>query len=114
MTIDYQQDLREVYQLGDEDPQELKESTISIGGTIGTLWTNRSMSGTYLGKSDFYKKLAKYSLYLYPNKEVTGQPRIKVGSVKFSGGRIDVGIDTILAESVSYKGLVLAEDTVPA
>jgi len=113
-TIVYDQEIRDVYQLGDEDPQELKEGTIAISGTIALLWTNRSMSGTYLGKSDFYKKLAAYSLYLYPNKEVTGQPRFKVGSVKFSGGRIDVGIDTILAENVSYKGLVLSEDTVPA
>ncbi len=111
VTIEHNQDLTEIYELGSTEPQELKEGPISISGTIGVIWADRSLMGTFLSLSDFYKKLSAYSLYLYPNKYVSGQPYIKLSGVKFSGGTLGVDIDGPLALDVSYKGLAFESGT---
>lgn len=114
VTIEHAQPLTEIYKLGSLLPQELKEGNISIGGTIGVIWADRSLFGTILGVSDFYKKLAAYSFYVYPNKEVTGQPQIKLSGVKFSGGTLGTEIGGPVALDITYKGLVVEVGTVPA
>ena len=114
VSISHSQPLTEIYKLGSTDPQEIKEGNISIGGTIGVLYANRSLFGTILGVSDFYKKLSAYSFYLYPNKEVTGQPQIKLTGVKFSGATLGTEIGGPVAFDIEFKGLLIAVGSVPA
>lgn len=113
VSIEFSQPLTEIYKLGSTDPQELKEGNISIGGTIGLIWADRSMIGTFLGVKDFYKKLSDYSFYLYPNKDVSGQPYIKLSNVKFSGGTLGTDIGGPVALSVAFKGLAIESGTLP-
>jgi len=113
VSIEYEGNLENVYKLGNRNPQEIKEGQIAISGTIGQLYADRALMGSFLGLSDLYQKLASHTLYLYPNGETTGQPMLKVGGVKFSGGSISVEVGNILAADVNYSGLMLAVSTVP-
>jgi hypothetical protein len=114
VNIDFAGDLEDVYELGNRAPQELKEGHTSISGTIEALYITRDLLGKTLGISDYYQRLTDYSFYLFPNGETVGQPRIKLSNVKFSGGSLKVGLKALVAINVTYKGLALAMDTVPA
>ena len=113
-SIDFEGSLEDVYTLGSRNPQEVKEGQISIGGTIDQLYCTRDLIGKFLGERDFYGLLTDFSFYLYPNKEVVGQPQIKLSNVKFGGGSISVDVGGIMAANVTFKGLVIAVGVVPA
>lgn len=112
MSIDFEGNLTDVYGLGDRDPQEIKEGTKSISGTIEQLYCSRDLIGKFLGESDFYGRLTDFSFYLYPNGETGGQPEIKLSNVKFGGGSISVDVGGIMAANVTFSGLVIAIGTV--
>ena len=112
MSIDFEGNLVDVYTLGERDPQETKEGTKSIGGTIEQLYASRDLIGKFLGEKDFYERLTDFSFYLYPNGETGGQPEIKLSNVKFGGGSISVDVGGIMAANVTFKGLVIAVGTV--
>jgi len=112
--IDYGGSLEEVYELGNRNPVELKEGNIAVSGSIDALYITRDLLGKTLGISDYYQRLTDYSFYLYPGGETVGQPRIKLSNVKFSGGSLKVGVKSIVAVGVKFKGLAIAMDTVPA
>lgn len=111
-SIDFASDLQEILEQGNRNPQELKEGHIAIGGTIDVLYVSADLLGKFLGSSDFYNLLADFSIYLYPNGNVSGQPYIKVANAKFSGGSIRGGLKAILAVNLRFKGLVLSSGTV--
>lgn len=106
---------RFIHELGERAAQEIKEGSEEIEGTIGQIYPNRILIGKFLGLRDFYNQLADMSLYLYPNKEVTGQPQFKLSNAKFSGGTLGVdGVNGDFIANVSFKALAIAEGTVPA
>jgi len=111
-SIDFGGSLEDVYTLGSRNPQEIKEGSISIGGTIDQLYCSRDLIGKFLGERDFYGLLTDFSFYLYPNGETVGQPEIKLSNVKFGGGSISVDVGGIMAANVTFKGLVIAVGTV--
>jgi len=113
-TIELSRELTTVYKLGDENPQEIKAGKISISGRIDDLFTNRDLMGKLMGVKDFYGTLADFTFYFYPNGETAGQPRIGVANVQLSGGTIVTDIDSIMANNVTFEGLVVTIDTVPA
>ncbi len=112
MTVNFEGNLTDVYTLGERDPQEVKEGTISISGTIDQLYVSRDLLGKFLGESDFYKRLTDFTFKIYPNGDVGGQPVITLSNVKFGGGSISVDIGGILAANVTYSGLAIAVGTV--
>lgn len=112
-TIDFDGSLEETYKLNDRDPQEIKEGQKKISGTIKQLYCTRDLIGKFLGESDFYEKLTDFTVYWYPNGETSGQPQIKLSNVKFGGGSLSVGLDSIMAADVSFKGLAVAVGSVP-
>ncbi len=112
VSINFEGNLVDVYTLGERDPQEIKEGTIAISGTIEQLYASRDLIGKFLGESDFYKRLADFSFYLYPNGETGGQPYIKLSNVKFGGGSISVDVGGIMAANVTWSGLAIEVGTV--
>ena len=112
-SIDFDGGLEEVYKLGSRSPQEIKEGQKTLSGTIEQLYTSRDLIGKFLGESDFYKKLADFTFYIYPNGETAGQPQIKLENVKFGGGSISVDVGSIMAARVTYKGLAVSVGSVP-
>ena len=113
--VNWDGDLTDIHKLGSVMPQELKEGLVTIGGTIGQLYASRDLLGKVIGRSDFYKKLADFSLYIYldaPEGEIqTGSPYIKVANTKFGGSSLSTAIGAITALDVTYKGLAVSEGT---
>jgi len=116
-SVNYDGELTDVHKLGSVMPQELKEGAVSISGTIGNLFVSRDLFGKILGRSDFYKKLADFSFYVYldaPEGVIqSGSPYFKVANTKFGGAALTVDIGGITALDVTYKGLAVSYDTYP-
>ena len=110
-SIEYERDLEVVHELGNAAPQELASGHTQVSGSIGSLYVSRDTIGKVLGESDFYKRLASFSFYLYPNKNVGGQPYLKVAGAQFYGGSIKATLKGIMAVNVKYKGLVASVGT---
>lgn len=114
-SVDFDGGLEETHKLGSRDPWEIKEGPISISGSIGQLYPNRDLFGKYIGESDFYKKLADFSFYIYldaPEGVIAdGSPYIKVANAKFGGGSLSVDLGSIVALDVTYKGLAVSSGT---
>jgi hypothetical protein len=115
--VNWEGDLTDIHKLGSVLPQELKEGPVTIGGTIGQLYASRDLFGKVLGQSDFYKKLADFSFYIYldaPEGVIqSGSPYIKVANTKFGGGSLSVDVAGITALNVDYKGLALSQGLYP-
>jgi len=111
-TIEFNRDLQSIHELGSDAPAELAAGQYEISGTIEALHTTRDILGKVLGIEDFYKTLASFSMYLYPNGNTAGQPYIKVGSATFHDGDLKAGLKTILANNLKFKGTALSIGTV--
>ncbi len=109
--LSFDTDIISVYELGSRMPQELHSGDVKVSGTINALYVSRDLLGKVLGVSDLYGRLADFSFYIYPNGIAGGQPYIKVGSATFSGGKISVGQNTVIAANVSFQGLALTIGT---
>lgn len=112
-TIETSREIVTVYQLGDENPKELKGGKVTVKGHLDTFHASRDLFGKILGESDFYNRLADFTLRLYPNYKVFGEPRITVTNIKGSLVNLDTTIDTLIASGMDFEGLVLTIDTVP-
>ena len=107
-------EVKDIYKLGSADVQELvagKKQPVTV--KIKNYYVNRDLAGKLLGESDFYKKLAALSHYLYPNGVTTGQPRIKVANIVAEGHGITASVDDAIVEDLSLKGITLTIDLVP-
>lgn len=113
-SIDYGSDLEDVHELGSRSPQELKEGHVSISGAIDALYVSRDLFGKMLGVDDFYGRLADFTLLLRPNGDSPGEPQVRLGNTKFSGGSIKVGLKAIMSSNVKFKGLAVELEEVPA
>ena len=112
LTTDFEGNLTDVHHLGDRDPKEIKEGVIALSGTITQLYCDRDLLGKFLGKSDFFKRLADFSLYLYPTGSLAaGQPYVKLTGVKFGGGSLSVDVSSIVATNLNFKGKILSVGT---
>lgn len=111
VSMEFEGELTEIFELGSRNPQELKEGKIKLGGTIGQLYCSRDIIGKVIGISDFYKRLADFSFYLYPGGAGAGKPYIKMSNVKFGKGSLKADINSMMALDVEYKGLAMATGT---
>lgn len=112
ITIDFDGSLENIHKLGSRDPQEIKEGPKTISGRIDWMFISRDLMGTFLTESDFYKKLADFTVTLYPNGNTAGQPYIKLSNVKFGGGSLSVDVNSILAGNMTFQGLAIEVGTV--
>jgi len=102
-----------VHELGERLPQELKGGRIEISGEIGQFYIDRDMFGGFLSLSGINERLSDFTLYLDPNGSTSGQPRITLSGVKFSGGTLQASIDTITLNRVEYMATAVSIGTVP-
>ena len=110
IDINHSQPLTEVYILGDVDPQELKEGTISISGTITRKYETGNFSAagkTFFGIATESGVKTEFWVGLFPEGDAL--PKILASNVKFHNHRWNpLDVDGILTESVDWKGLALA------
>lgn len=84
-----------------------------MSGRISALYTSHRLFGLWKGESDFYGRMADYTLYLYPNGKTGGQPEFKIDNAKFGGpGSMSVDVNSILSIDVSYRALLVTIGTV--
>ena len=109
VEVNHDQDLSEVYQLGDVDPQELKEGTIAIHGTITRLFEtgNFSASGkTFFGCATETGVKTEFWVALFPEGDAL--PKILASNAKFHNWRTGVDIGGNVTESIDFRALALA------
>jgi len=109
ISIDHSQPLTEVYQLGDVDPQELKEGTIAISGTITRKYETGSFSAagmTFFAMATERGVKTEFWVALFPEGDAL--PKILASNAKFHNWRTAVNIGGILTETVDFRALALA------
>ncbi len=108
ISVEHNQDLTYVYQLGDVDPQELKEGTVSISGSI----TRKYETGNFSASTVAFNVMAtaavkvEYWIALFPEGDAF--PKLLISNCKFHNYSTGVDIDGILTETINFKGLAFA------
>ena len=108
ISVEHAQALEEVYQLGDTDPQELKEGTISISGSITRKYETGNFSAagmTFFGMATESGVKTPFWIGLFPEGDAL--PKILASNAKFSNWRTGVDIEGSMTETVDYKALAL-------
>jgi hypothetical protein len=105
--------LREVYELGDKNPQEIKEMNVHNDGEIERFWIDRNMMRV-LG-SDYAPgdSLPYFTIEVAPNGFTSGQPLITFSNAKFGTWDFDAAQDAIVSETSSFMALSSSVGTVP-
>lgn len=109
ISIDHSQPLTEIYQMGDTDPQELKEGTISISGSIVRKYETGNFSATgktFNGMATESGVKTEFWIALFPEGDAL--PKILASNAKFHNWRGAVDIDGIFTETVDFRALALA------
>ena len=103
MSFEFEGNLTDVYMLGDRDPQEIKEGTIAISGSITRFFGIEAFSGsttTFCGMATD-SPLDEFWVCLYPEG---GADQILVSNCKFGGYSVSIDINGLLTETVSFHG----------
>ena len=109
VSIDYEGNVEELYQLGDRDPAELKEGTIEIGGTIERYLE----AGTFSATGMTFMMLAVTDpptvMWVAFFPEGDAAPKILVSSCKFSGYNLSSDVKGVTTERCTFRGMALAQ-----
>ena len=112
--IEASRDLIERYKLGgDGDVEEIKAGKKHFKVEYDTFYITRDELGPILSEKDFSKALTEYDFFMYPNKKVSGQPRIKCSNIVAKFERIETNLDSLVLVKGSFMGRALDVDTVP-
>lgn len=108
VSFDFEGNLTDVYMLGDRDPQEVKEGTIAISGTIERLFGTANFSGSAVKFNELATAavLLGWEVALFPEGDVL--PKVTITGVKFGGYSISADIGGIVTESITFHGLAIA------
>jgi hypothetical protein len=109
ISVNHEQPLTEIYQLGDVDPQELKEGHIAISGTIRRKFEtgNFSASGkTFFGMATESGVKTPFWIALFPEGDAL--PKVLASNAKFHNWRGGVDLDGDFEETVDFRALALA------
>ena len=111
IDVNHEQDLTEIYILGDVDPQELKEGTIAISGTITRKYETGNFSAS--GKTFFdcaTESGVKTEMWIALFPEGDALPKLLASNAKFHNWRLsgaEVGSEAV-RESIDFRALALA------
>ena len=109
ISVNYDQELTEIYQLGDPDPQELKEGTISINGSITRKYETGNFSSAAVKFSEMTTTKPKPEFFMALFPEGDALPKILISNVKFGSYRTGIAIeDNAMFETLDWKGLAFA------
>lgn len=115
VSIESLRDLIERHKLGGSGTvEEVKAGKHHVTLNFESFYINRNELGSILSVGDFNEKLTAYDFYMYPNLEVTGQPRILVSDIQAEMQRIEVDVDSLILVGATFKGIAVTIDTVPA
>lgn len=108
MSFEFEGNLEDVYMLGARDPQEIKEGTIAITGTITRFFgtANFSAAATSFCGMATDSPLDEFWVALYP--EGDDAPKILISNCKFGSYSISVDVNGIVTESASFHGKAIA------
>ena len=108
VSFDFEGNLMDVYMLGDRDPQEVKEGTIAISGTIERIFGAATFSATAVPFMELATAavLLGWEVALFPEGDAL--PKILITGVKFGGYSISVDIGGLSTESCTFHGLAIA------
>lgn len=109
IEIRHEQELTSIYQLGDTDPQEIKEGTIEIAGTITRKFETGNFSScgmTMFAAATESGVKTEFWIGLFPEGDAA--PKILASNCKFSNWRLGVDIAGITTESIDFKAKALA------
>ena len=108
VSFDFDGSLMEVYMLGDRDPQEVKEGTIAISGTIERIFgsANFSASATTFCGMVTDDPLDELWVALFPEGDAL--PKILISNCKFGGYSLTADIGDVVKESATFHGLAIA------
>lgn len=109
VSFDFEGNLEDIYMLGDRDPQEVKEGTIAISGTIERLFGTTTFSATAVQFADLAiaAALLGWEVALFPSG-VAATPKVLITGVKFGGYSISSDVGGIVTESLTFHGLAIA------
>jgi len=111
VSFDFDGGLEEIYHLGSRDPQEIKEGSIAISGTISRLFESGNYSAAGMTFADMAIKdtagvLTEMWIAIFPSGAAT--PKVVISNAKFGGYSISADIGGIVTESVTFRGLAIA------
>ena len=108
ISIDFEGNLENIYQLGDRDPQEIKEGTIAISGTIERHFEtgNFSSSGTTFCGMATDDPLDEFWVALFPEGDAS--PKILISNCKFGSYSISVDVNGQVVERAGFNGKAIA------
>ena len=106
--FDFAGNLEDIYMLGDRDPQEVKEGTIAISGTIERIFGTANFSAAAVPFMELATAavLLGWEVALFPEGDIL--PKITVTGVKFGGYGMSVDVGGVVTESITFHGLAIA------
>jgi len=109
VSFDFAGSLEDIYMMGDRDPQEVKEGSIAISGTIERIFGVTVFSGSAVQFADLAiaPALLGWEVAIFPNG-VAAVPKIMITGVKFGGYSISSDVGGIMTESITFHGLAIA------
>ena len=108
VSFDFEGNLVDIYMLGDRDPQETKEGTIAISGTIERIFgsANFSASATTFCGMATDDPLDQFWVALFPEGDAA--PKILISDCKFGGYSLSVDVNGVVTETATFHGLAIA------
>jgi len=104
LSFEFEGNLVDVYMLGDRDPQEIKEGTIAISGSITRLFgvDNFSSAGVPFMEMATAAVLDEFWVALYPDGAAAAV--ILVSNCKFGTYSLGVDVNGLVTETASFHG----------
>lgn len=108
VSFDFDGSLEDIHHLGSRDPQDIKEGTIAISGTLERLFETGDFSamGTTLLLACQGNPLTEYYVAIFPKGD--DSITILMSNVKFGGWSFSTDIGSPVTESVTFRGLAVA------
>jgi len=122
LAVGYAQNIRlrtdrglvEVYELGDQNPLEIKEMTIHSDGEIERYWIDRNLMRVLGELYNPGEPLPYVDIEVAPGGFTAGLPLIIFENAKIGSWDFDAAIDAIVNERSGFKALATIITVVPA
>jgi len=93
------------YELGDEDPQEIKGGKIKISGGFSRHFDGTNFSAAGVTLKDLVDASTPMYTAIFPEGDAL--PKIDSEAAKFSNWRFSVDLDGLAVESVDFEAIAL-------
>jgi hypothetical protein len=93
------------YELGSEDPQEIKGGKIKISGGFSRHFDGTDFSDTSETLKDLVDQSLAMHVAIFPEGDAL--PKVDCEDAKFSNWRFSVDLDGLAVESVDFEGLAI-------